>query len=619
MKRSLKQTFLIIFTLFITGTTLVLAQGAAVKVAVDATDAPRYLLHVAETVNVTPGKFDLFYAKWIPGEHAPTGPLNNMVNLHIKGGGKELTWQRDDVEMFAFHVDVPAGVSQIEVTFDDAAEPGTTSTPYLARIKWNRLILYPRAYKSDDIQVTASLKTPAGWKYATALQTAKESGRTTEFKPVNFTTFVDSPAIIGKYFRKFDLSDRGVPHEMDIVADSEDALTPKPETLAGWQELVRQANALFGAHHYNSYKFLVTLSDVGGDEGLEHHESSEDGVNEKSLTEPALLIDLGDLLGHEFTHSWNGKYRRPARLTTPDFEQPMHADLLWVYEGLTEYLGKVLPTRSKLWTPENFRDAIADYTSDMELQTGRHWRPLVDTARAVQFTYSGDRQWRNRRRGSDYYDEGALIWLEADVLIRQKSGGKLSLDDFCHKFHGPNGSENTGAMVKTYELEDVVATLNSVLPYDWNTFFQERVYRVADHAPMGVANGGWKLEYSETPNAGVEMNERIYGSTSLFASIGIMINDDGTIRDVAFGTAADKAGMAPAMVVKKVGNEDYSLDALKKAITDAKGSSKSIELSVTRGGQEQIYKLDYHGGLRYPHLVRDASKPDLLSDIIKAR
>ena len=617
MSKIISQKISILFLLLTFSVSIALAQSAAVRVEVDATDAARSLLRVRETMNVVPGKLDLFYPKWIPGEHSPTGPLNNMVNLHIRAAGKEIAWVRDDVEMFAFHCEIPAGVSRIEITFEDAAEPGSTSSSYLARIKWNRLLLYPRGFNSDDIQVTASLKTPAGWKYATALPPAKENGATADFKPVTLTALVDSPAIIGKYFKKIELSEKGALHEMDIVADNADALKAKPETIAGWKELIRQAHAMFGAHHYNSYRFLLTLSDHGGDEGLEHHESSEDGVGENSLSDPGALLDLGDLLGHEYVHSWNGKYRRPARLATPDFEKPMHGDLLWVYEGLTEYLGKVLPTRSRLWTPENFRDAIAAYTADMDTQRGRHWRPLVDTARAVQFTYDGSRQWRNARRGADYYYEGALVWMDVDVLIRQKSGGKLSLDDFCRKFHG---GADTGPMVKPYELEEIVATLNELVPYDWKGFFNERVYAVNDRAPMGgITNGGWKLEYNETPNAINEMSEKANSYTSWCHTIGVTVGCEGEVRDVAPGSPADKAGLAPGMTIKKIADTDYSDEAIRSAITAAKRDSSPVALTVESNGEEKEYKVNYHGGLLYPHLVRDASKPDLLSDIIKPR
>ncbi|HAF14523.1 MAG TPA: peptidase M61, partial [Blastocatellia bacterium] len=355
-----KVIFLSLLLLLQTWSIAVFAQNTvSIKMNVDATEASRSLLHTSLTIPVKPGPLTLFYPKWIPGEHSPTGPINDMVGLRVSARGKQIPWRRDDIEMFAFHCDIPSGVNVIEVAFDDVSQPGTTSTAQLARIKWNRLLVYPRGISSDAVRVQASLKLPAGWKYGTALSAAREMKNDLEFKEVSLTELVDSPAVIGAHFRKVALTSGGTLHEMDIAADSPAALEIKPQTLVGFQNLVKEAPALFGARHYRSYRFLLTLSDYGGSEGLEHHESSEDGVGEKALSDPGQLLDLGDLLGHEYAHSWNGKYRRPADLTTPDFEQPMKGDLLWVYEGLTEYLGKVLPTRSGLWTPENFRQSIA--------------------------------------------------------------------------------------------------------------------------------------------------------------------------------------------------------------------------------------------------------------------
>ncbi len=600
---------LFVFPLF------VFAQNS-IKLNVDASEAARNILHVKETISVKPGEFTLFYPKWIPGEHAPTGTLNNMANLFVSANGKAIGWRRDDVEMFAFHVTIPEGVKEIEIAFDDVSEPGATMSAYLARIKWNRLLLYAAGAKSDDVEVTASMKMPDGWKYAAALPVAGESKNTVGFKTVNLTTFVDSPAIIGKYFMKIPLSnDNGVLHEMDIAADSKDALEVKFETLLGWKALVKEANLMFGARHYNSYKFLLTLSDTGGDEGLEHHESSEDGVAEKALSDPYLLLDLGDLLGHEFAHSWNGKYRRPIGLSTGDYETPQKAELLWVYEGLTQYLGHVLPARSRLWTAEEFREVLAADAANLDNQTGRRWRPLVDTARAVQFTYPGARAWRNARRGVDYYDEGALIWMEADILIRQKSGGKLSLDAFLKKFHG---GQNSAPKVVPYDLDEVIRTLNEVLPYDWRGFFSERVYGVQKNAPLGgITNGGWKLVYNETPNVNTQGEEKTYSYIDAFYSIGIYAGEEGVISDINPDLPAAKAGLAPGMKITKIGNEEFSLEAMHEAIAATK-TGAPLELTVENGLFSQTYKLNYKGGERYPHLVRDMTKTDLLSEIIKS-
>ena len=587
----------------------------SVKMNVDASDAARNVLRTSLTIPVKPGPLTLFYPKWIPGEHSPTGPINDLVGLKITANGKSIPWRRDDVEMFAFHCDVPAGVSALEIIFDDVSQPGTTMSARLARIKWNRVLLYPRGMSSDAIRVVASLKLPPGWKYATPLPVARDTRDEVQFKEVSLTELVDSPAIIGANFRKLGLSSGGVVHEMDIVADTPAALEAKPQTVSGWQNLVKEANALFGARHYRSYRFLLTLSDYGGSEGLEHHESSEDGVGERALSDPGQLIDLGDLLGHEYAHSWNGKYRRPADLTIPDFEQPMHGDLLWVYEGLTEYLGKVLPARSGLWNAENFHESVAAVAAEMDNQSGRRWRPLVDTATAVQITYSSPRAWMNYRRRVDYYFEGLLLWLEADVLIRRQSQGKLSLDDFCHRFHG---GQDTPPMVKTYTFDDIVTTLNEVMPYDWRGFLNERVNLIAARAPLGgITNGGWKLVYNETPNEEVKFSEQQRKFLNFTYSVGFIVKDDGTLLDVNLEMPAGKAGLAPGMKLISVNGRSWSSEALRDAMAATKTNAMPLEFQVENGTFQQTYRADYHGGERYPHLERDVTKPDLLGEIIK--
>ena len=601
---------------------LLVCSGSAtsaqtIKLSVDATGAAHNILHSKFTIPVRPGPLTLFYPKWIPGEHSPTGPINDLVGLKLSANGKPIAWQRDQVEMFAFHCEVPQGINELEVSFDNVSQPETTASAKLARIKWNRLILYPREVSSDTIQVRASLLLPAGWKLASALPVLSENKDGFQFGEVSLTELVDSPAIIGENFRRFQLTSTGIMHEIDAVADTPAALEMKPETLTGLKNLVQEAYALFGARHYRSYRFLVTFSDHGGSEGLEHHESSEDGVGEKALSDELELIDFGDLMGHEYAHSWNGKYRRPAGLTTPDFEQPMKGDLLWVYEGLTEYLGRVLPARSGLWTADDFHEAMAAVAAEFETQSGRQWRPLVDTAVAVQFTYPSPRAWMNYRRRVDYYDEGSLVWLDADVLIRQRSNGKLSLNDFCRRFHG--GSD-TAPLVKTYTFDDVVNTLNEVMPYDWRSFLTERIYQVAPHAPLaGITGGGWKLVYTDKPNTLVRLGDHARKSVDLMYSIGAMFKEDGGVMDVNPNLEAAKAGLAPGMKILTVNGRPWSTDILHAAITAAKSSTTPIDLVVENGSFTGAYKLNYHGGERYPHLERDSTKPDLLGEVIKSQ
>jgi len=607
----------LILALLVSGASAAAAPAVSIKLSVDATQAARNVLHTKFTIPVRPGPLTLFYPKWIPGEHSPTGPINDLVGLKLSANGKPVPWQRDDVEMFAFHCEVPQGVNELEISFDDVSQPESTASAKLARIKWNRLILYPREINSDNIRVRASLLLPAGWKFASALPVLSENKDGFEFKEVSLTEFVDSPAIIGENFRKFPLTSTGVMHEIDAVADTPAALEMKPATLTGLKNLVQEAYALFGARHYRSYRFLVTFSDHGGSEGLEHHESSEDGVGEKALFDELELLDFADLMGHEYTHSWNGKYRRPAGLTTPDFEQPMKGELLWVYEGLTEYLGRVLPARSGLWSADDFRESLAAVAGEFEMQSGREWRPLVDTAVAVQFTYPSPRAWMNYRRRVDYYDEGSLIWFDADVLIRQRSNGKLSLDDFCRRFHG--GSD-TPPLVKTYTLDDVVNTLNEVMPYDWRSFLTTRIYQVAPHAPLaGITSGGWKLVYTDKPNTMVRLGDHARKSVDLMYSIGAMLKEDGSVMDVNPNLEAAKAGLAPGMKIITVNGRAWSTDVLREAITAAKNSATPIELVVENGSFTGVYKLNYHGGERYPHLERDPTKPDVLGEVINSR
>jgi predicted metalloprotease with PDZ domain len=587
-----------------------------VDLNVDASESWRYVTHVQERVSARPGRFGLYYPKWIPGEHKPSGPLNNMVNLRITANGKPVTWTRDDVDMFAFWCDVPKGVTTLDVTFDDVENWADVDTANLARIKWNRLLLYPKGVSQNAVKVTASLKVPDGWQYATALQVTKEDGSIVHFGTVDLEQFVDSPAIIGKYFRKLPLSDSGDPHEIDIAAENAEALNYKPETLAAWKDLIVQADKLFGAHHYKSYKFLVTLSDVGASEGLEHHQSSEDGVGQNSLSDPQGLIELGELLGHEYAHSWNGKYRRPAGLATPDFEQPMKGELLWVYEGLTQYLGYLLAARSGMWTPETFRDYVADTAMFMQNNQGRRWRPLVDTARSVQLLYGTGRNWRASRRSTDYYWESMLVWLEADTIIRQRSGGKKSLDDFLKAFHG---GSNTGPQVRPYTQRDVVLALNAIMPYDWNGFFKTRVYDIAPEIPLGgITNSGWRLVYTAEPNPYTAGVEKSRGVRNFLASIGFSIAENAVIEDVRPGSPAALAGLSPNMVLVDKDGKDLKPDAVEAAIKAAAGGTSKILFTADVAGVKRNVAVDYNGGIRYPHLVRIDGTTDLLSDISRA-
>ena len=596
---------------------------APVKLQVDATDAPRRLFHVQMSMAVKPGPMTLLYPEWIPGEHGPTGPIANFVGLRIQGGGRTIPWKRDDVNMFAFHIDVPAGVANLEVAFDFISPPesegfsaGASTTPELAVVSWNQLLLYPEGTQPDTIQYQASLKVPHGWRYGTALPIQRESGDEIEFKPASATTLIDSPVSAGAHYKTFDLgSELGAEHYLHVAADSDRALEAPPEVIADYRHLVKEAGALFGARHYRDYHFLYTLSDHVAHFGLEHHESSDDRTGERSLIEPGILKTHAYLLPHEFVHSWNGKYRRPAGLAPGGghdggYDTAMKGDLLWVYEGLTNYLGEVLAPRAGLWSPEDYRESLAGTAAELDNEFGRTWRPLEDTAVAAQILYGAGGDYQTLRRSTDYYPEGSLIWLEADTIIRQLSKGAKSLDDFCRAFHGET---NTPPAIRTYQFSDVVAGLTAVQPYDWAGFFNQRLHSTDAHAPLGgITRSGWKLVYDNVRSDFWKDNEEERKITNLMYSIGISVREDATIGDVLYGGPAQKAGVAPAVKVIAVNGRQYTPTVLREAVA----RKQPVELLVKDGEFYRTFRIDYTGGERYPHLVRDGSTPDLLSQII---
>ena len=586
-----------------------------ITLMVDARQAGRNFIHSHLSIRAKPGPLTLVYPKWIPGEHSPTGPINDVVGLHIRANGKDVAWRRDDVDMFAIHLDVPADTSKVELDFDLAFKSGSIASPNFARIKWNRLLWYPQGSASDAVHFEAAILPPNGWRCATALKERARRNGAIQFDPVSLTRLVDSPALIGRYSKTLVLRD-GL-EKIELFGDNEKSIEAKPESIQKFKNLVTEAHALFGAHHYDTYRFLLTLSNHGGDEGLEHHETSEDGTAEESLSDESAGRYLGYLLSHEYTHSWNGKYRRPTGLATANFQDPMKGELLWVYEGMTEYIGTVLDPRSGLWSFDNFKDALAQIAAMMEFTQGRTWRPLVDTARSVQLVYSGDPAWSRARRGSDYYNEMVLIWLEADVKIRQLTGNKKSLDDFCKLFHG---GQNTGPKLETYTFDDVVSTLNRVAPNDWSAFLHDRVYAVQPHAPTrGIEESGWKVVYTAEPN---EASKGYEGAKGLFLyfSIGVQVTDDAVVQDVLPDSPAARAGLSPGMKLIAVNGMKYTADRLKQAVADSSKPGSKVAVVADCGDESlKAFAIGYRGGARYPHLVRDTTKPDLLSQIAAPR
>ncbi len=601
------------------------AQSAMpIHVTVDATDAPRKILHAVLSIPVQPGPLTLVYPEWIPGEHGPTGPITDLAGIVIRANGQELAWRRDDVNMFAFHITVPEGASSLDVKVDFLAtaaatgfSAGASTSANLAIVSWNEFLLYPAGHPASEISVQPAIKLPGDWQYGTALTKTGGSGGTIQFETVSLEQLIDSPLLAGKYFKEFPLAPEVTPkHYLDLAADGPEDLRIKPETLDAYSNLVRETGALYRSRHYNSYHFLVTLSDQVAHFGLEHHQSSDDRVAEKTFIDDNLSLLTADLLPHEFTHSWNGKYRRPAGLATGNYEDPMKGDLLWVYEGLTEYLGDVLAARAGLESPAEFRSALAASAATLDYRPGRTWRDLQDTAVAAQILYDASPQWDNWRRNVDYYQEGELIWLEADTLIRKLTKDKKSLNDFCALFEGLGG--NTGPKVVPYTFDDVVAGLNAIVPYDWAGFFRERLTSKAPHAPLGgIENGGYHIVYTDIPSEFIQARETATGDAQAWWTLGITISSDGHIDDVLIGSVSDKAGLGPGMQIVAVNGRQYSASLLSDAITAAKDTKDPIELILVNDGYYKVTKIDYHDGLRFPHLERVDGTPDRLDDILK--
>jgi predicted metalloprotease with PDZ domain len=595
----------------------------AATVVVDASEARRGVFHTAVVMPVKGGPFTFVYPKWVPGEHTPTGPLMQVVGLHVRAGAREIAWTRDPVDLFAFHVDVPAGADAIDVAFDYLSPSSTFGAGYgessnatqnLLLLLFNHVVVYPAGARSDDVPFKASVRLPSGWKFDTALPVEKQEGDRIDFASVSLTTLIDSPLVAGAYMRVVPVGDNGREH-VTITADSASALAMTDARIANVASLVAEADALFGARHYRGYTWLVTLSDLIEPQGLEHHESTDIRYGEHGLTDPDTTARSITILSHEFVHSWNGKYRRPAGLATPNYQEPMLGELLYVYEGMTRYLGDlVLTARSGMRTVVEDREFAAWVAANQERnRPGRAWRPLVDTAVAVSSISTAPGEDVPYRRGLDYYDESMLVWLDADTIIRAKSGGKKSLDDFAKLFFGPPAS---APAMKPYTRDDVVAALNAVAPNDWRAFLDERVYRVAPRPPLGALEAaGWRLVYNDSPNWYAALRERTNKQIDASFSLGMWVKNDGTIADVVYGSPASAAGLVPKMKITAINGRKFDGDVLREEIRAA----KPIDVFVEQGSFAGRFHVDYSGGERFPHLERIDGKPDVLSDIMRPR
>jgi predicted metalloprotease with PDZ domain len=609
------------------------AYPGEITLRVDATDLDHKVFRVQQTLPVRPGPLTLYLPRWLPGQHAPNGDITALAGLKIIAGGKPLAWQRDALDTHAFKLDVPIGINELALEFQHLSPLGRDSsrvvvTREMLNLQWESVVLYPAGYASSNIRVKPTLVLPAGWTAGTALRPATQEGGTLSFPAVSLEMLIDSPVFAGRHFRRIELDPPGTPRPvvLNLVADNAELLKPTDPQIEAHRELVRQADKLYGARHFAHYDFLLAISEELGGIGLEHHQSSENGVRPNYWEAWDKRIDARDLLPHEYTHSWNGKFRRPADLSTPHFNVPMQNSLLWMYEGQTEFWGFVLAARSGLTTLPLARDDLANVAASYDQQPGRTWRNLQDTTQDnIMSASRGNKDWRSwQRSGGDYYGEALLIWLDADTLIREKSSGTRSLDDFARAFFGVRDGE-LGPL--TYRFEDLVTTLNSVQPHDWAAFLRQRLDTHAPPAPLdGLARSGWKLVFAETPTDSAKAAEAEGRFTDFGHSLGLRIGAgrtpgaaDGRIASVVWGGPAFKAGLAPGLTLLAVNGRAYKPDLLKQAITANKDGSAPLELLLREGELYRTVRMDWRGGLRFPRLERVEGSEDRLGALLGRR
>jgi predicted metalloprotease with PDZ domain len=604
------------------------ATGTA-QIAVDARQAPRGIMSAHLVLPVLPGPLTLVYPKWLPGRHSPAGPLTSLSGPRFMANGHLLAWHRDSIDLYAFHLEIPPGVTQLDADLEMLTSPAPdgvvqgletprTATESLLILEWNQLLLYPAGARSDELTYQASVRVPSGWKLASALRITSEDLDRVQFAPVSLTTLVDSTLLAGRYFRELPLG--GTPAvTLHIAADTPVALNMSSATAEHYRRLVREANALFGATHYEHYEFLWALTDQIMPDGLEHHESSDDRSPLRALLDDPVRRAEANLLPHEYVHSWNGKYRRPQGLATLNYQEPMRDEMLWVYEGLTEYLGDVLAARSGLLTEDEFRSELAHDAAAMQSHSAREWRSLQETTTAAPLLYYQSRNWAARlRRQEDFYQESALLWLEADAIIRRGTKGRNSLDDFCKLFYGP---PSTSPKVVPYDLNDVVHALSSVYAYDWAGFWSERLNRLRAAAPLeGLQAAGWSLALNATPSIMHAAHEADDKDLDLRYSIGLYVDDDkATIGDVIPRSPADDAGASPGSHLIALNGYKWSKELLHDTLAAPPDPAGTITLLIEKDDTFKTLEVKYSGGERYPNLVKDAGTEDLLASIARPR
>lgn len=604
------------------------AYPGVVELRVDATDIEHRVFRIRQTLPVSgPGPLTLLYPRWLPGNHSTTGPIEMLAGLRVRTAtGASVDWQRDPERTYAFHVVVPAGTPQLELQFEfvtpiDSSQGRVVMTPNLLGLQWEKALLYPAGHYSSRITYRPSITLPPGWEYATALEGAQRQGDAVQFSAVSLERLVDSPLFAGPHARRIELDgDARAPVHLDVFADRATELAATDEQVEFHRRVVREARELFGSRHYRHYDFLLAVSDQFSGIGLEHHESSENGVSTGYFTDwTGSTATSRDLLPHEMVHSWNGKFRRPADLWTPSYEIPMGSSLLWVYEGMTEYWGIVLAARSGLWSPQFTRDMLAQYGAAYDGgRAGRTWRNLQDTTQQPAILYRGAQSYPSWQRGKDYYTEGAFVWLDVDTKLRELTQGRRSLDDFARRFFGVDDGRIEPL---TYTFDDVVATLAAVAPFDWARFLRERLDGHGPGAPMdGLARAGWRIAYGEEPSDVTRTLDSASESDNFLFSLGLAVGKGGKLTEVYWDSPAFKAGLAPGMSVVAVNGRAYSAALLREAIKAAHDeASAALDLLVRDADTYRTVSVDYHGGLRYPRLERIEGTADRLSAILKPR
>jgi predicted metalloprotease with PDZ domain len=594
-----------------------------IRLEVDATNLSQRIFRVKETIPVVPGELTLLYPMWIPGGHSPRGAIDHVAGIAFSAGGRKLEWKRDPLDVAAFHVVVPEGVSSITVEFQflsptDRSQGRVVMTPNMLNLQFISTLLYPAGHYAHRIAFDPRVTYPAGWTAFTALDVESASGDTVDYADVPLDILADSPVYAGRHAKQFDLTPAGskVPVRLDVVADAAKYLEAKPEQLQVHRNLVVQALKLFGAQHYDHYDFLFSLSKQMGGNGLEHQRSSEDGTGVDYFTGWKEKVGFDDLLAHEYTHSWNGKYRRPADLWTPNYNVPMQDSLLWVYEGQTQYWGNVLAARSGMRPMDASRDALAMVAATYaDNRPGLSWRNVQDTTNDPIIASRAPRAYRNYQLSEDYYSAGQMIWLEADALIRNQTRGKKSLDDFARAFFGVNDGE--WKVQDTYTFDDVVATLDGVMAHDWATFLRDRL-----DGKVGLTGGieasGWKLVYKDEPSALAKSRDSRGGADFVY-SLGLSLDKDGKIGDVRWDSPAFNAGLGSGTTVVAVNGQEYGKELLEDAVKAATTGKAPIQLLVKEFDRYRTVAIDYHGGLRYPHLERIKGTPDRLAEIFAPR